>query len=659
MILFITNIKVLQSLRSSLLLSIFITAFQPTCPQNQIRVADYYFDGINGNDSNNGLTPLTAKKTLNALNNLGSSIQNKIIALRDSIIYRRSSSGYAAVRIDYNNVTLTNWYEGGSDKLPRILGSNAKLTNWNNVSGNIWQSTTAVGNNTVYFEFADSIRWGIIKYSQDELLKEFDFYISSGTVYCYSPTDPDIRYLAVETFNRDYCISLFGDGITVEYLQLDYGGIGVAIESVSNNNLIQNCKINFHGTSSGVMSSCCGEGIQLWSSNNIIRGNYIQEASSHGIHIYTLSGDISNNLVEYNVVWNCHHTGYDVNSGSGLNSNINIRYNIYYDTPWAAERQEPGYSGQASGFFCNGNVSNITLAYNLFYNCYQSTCAQIAEGDSIYVYNNTFANTINYGGSGYGAIFGNSNTVAKNNIFVTNGRTTTNGSFLVESNNLVYNYSNGGTGVIEGLNSNPQFIDRFNFNFRLLPNSQAINLGTNLGYSEDLDGNPILGNPDAGAYETMNIGNGSYIMVHPGWNFLSIPRLSTNMSVDFLLPTRNSLVYEFTLNGYQAVTSLQNGIGYIAKFSDTQYIFITGESVSFPIELSEGWNLIGPFDEDVPLSQIYSIPSGIIISNFYGFEDGNYTTTDVLRTGKGYWIKVSSDGIINLNSEVLTKVEDK
>jgi hypothetical protein len=423
--------------------------------------------------------------------------------------------------------------------------------------------------------------------------------------------------------------------------------MGAIIKTTSNNNIIQYCSINFHGKSSGVLDGCCGEGIQLWSSGNVIRGNKIQEASSHGIHIYTLLENISNNLVEHNVVWNCHHTGYDVNADQGSISNITIQNNIYFDTPWAAERQEPGYVGQAVGFFCFGDVKKVTLAYNLFYNIYESTCAQVAGGDSIYIINNTFANTINYGTIGYGAIFGNINTTARNNIFVTNGRMTTAGTFLSESNNLVYNYGNGGTGTISSLKANPMFVNAANYNFSLQSVSPAINLGIDLGYTADIEGNTILGTPDAGAFESP-FNEGNYIIVTPGWNFISIPRLAGTMTTDSLLSARSSAVYEFSNGTYQSVNELQTGKGYAVKFDELHYLFIEGTSISNPIKVFAGWNLIGPFSEDVPISQIITTPPGIINSSFYEFTDGQYSASEFLRVGKGYWIKVSSDGIINL-----------
>ncbi len=163
----------------------------------------------------------------------------------------------------------------------------------------------------------------------------------------------------------------------------------------------------------------------------------------------------------------------------------------------------------------------------------------------------------------------------------------------------------------------------------------------------------------AGIWVLMNNGNGNYIRVDEGWNYISIPKLSENMLASYLLPTAVSQVYYFNGSGYQIVDILQNGKGYIVQFSFPQYIFIDGESVSSPIQVLEGWNLIGPFDKNIPISQVYSIPSGIITSDFFEFNGQSYLISNILGVGKGYWVKVTSDGIINLNGGSLSKDEGK
>ena len=60
------------------------------------------------------------------------------------------------------------------------------------------------------------------------------------------------------------------------------------------------------------------------------------------------------------------------------------------------------------------------------------------------------------------------------------------------------------------------------------------------------------------------------------------------------------------------------------------------------------------YEEDIPVSQITTTPPGIIATYFFGFEDGYYIA-DTLKSGKGYWVRVTEDGVINLNGGALAK----
>jgi len=224
------------------------------------------------------------------------------------------------------------------------------------------------------------------------------------------------------------------------------------------------------------------------------------------------------------------------------------------------------------------------------------------------------------------------------------------------SNNAITGGLGVGSDVITG---NPMFADELGGIFTLLPGSPAIDAGTILSAPFDVDKNgtqrPAGSGWDVGAYEMIFSGSGNYIVVGAGWNYVSIPKLGENMTADFLFPTRTSNVYEYTEIGYQIVNQLQNGKGYAIRFNHSQYIFVDGESVYWPIQVFEGWNLIGPFDENVPISEVTTVPAGIIISNFFEFSGNQFVVSNLLRIGKGYWVKVSSEGILNLNSNTFFK----
>jgi len=65
------------------------------------------------------------------------------------------------------------------------------------------------------------------------------------------------------------------------------------------------------------------------------------------------------------------------------------------------------------------------------------------------------------------------------------------------------------------------------------------------------------------------------------------------------------------------------------------------------IEVTTGWNLIGSLLTGNTLDIISTEPPGIIEGTFYGYNPGGgYYGTDTLNRAKGYWVKVSQNGLI-------------
>lgn len=138
------------------------------------------------------------------------------------------------------------------------------------------------------------------------------------------------------------------------------------------------------------------------------------------------------------------------------------------------------------------------------------------------------------------------------------------------------------------------------------------------------------------------------INISAGWNLLAVPFLSNNMSASNIFPNSTSEIFSYN-NGYYIADTLTNGIGYWVKYNSTQIRQICGVRVSFPIQVSNGWNIIGPFDEEVPTGNIISIPPGIVVSSFYEYNAG-YSVANTLIPGKGYWVKTSDNGELQLNT---------
>lgn len=131
------------------------------------------------------------------------------------------------------------------------------------------------------------------------------------------------------------------------------------------------------------------------------------------------------------------------------------------------------------------------------------------------------------------------------------------------------------------------------------------------------------------------------------------------MSPLSLFPDAVSAAYAFD-NGYVAKPVLENGKGYWLKFNNVGYSTVSGfKAQGHFIDVKKGWNMIGPFENDVNVSAITSNPAGIIQAAFYEFA-GGYKAVNFLTVGKGYWVKVSQDGVLEVpDFMVLSKEKDQ
>ena len=135
----------------------------------------------------------------------------------------------------------------------------------------------------------------------------------------------------------------------------------------------------------------------------------------------------------------------------------------------------------------------------------------------------------------------------------------------------------------------------------------------------------------------------SVVSVNNGWNMIAVPLITEDMSVSKLYPTATS--FAFSYNGaYVIEDTIVAGIGYWLKFGGNEEMQICGLALGDSVPLRTGWNMLGVYEGNVPVTQITTTPPDIIATYFFGFEDG-YNIADTLRSGKGYWVRVTEDGI--------------
>ena len=145
------------------------------------------------------------------------------------------------------------------------------------------------------------------------------------------------------------------------------------------------------------------------------------------------------------------------------------------------------------------------------------------------------------------------------------------------------------------------------------------------------------------------VGSNSFnVVVNEGWNLVSAPKEASDMSTSAIFPSAISDIYEFE-NGYFPVSTIENGEGYWAKFSELEALNIEGNEPTEPVSLNAGWNLIGPFSSTVAIVDITTDPADIVGSSYFGFDE-LYQATAMLKPGKGYWVKSTAAGSMYFNS---------
>jgi len=148
----------------------------------------------------------------------------------------------------------------------------------------------------------------------------------------------------------------------------------------------------------------------------------------------------------------------------------------------------------------------------------------------------------------------------------------------------------------------------------------------------------------------MGIGAGiTPFNIKENWNIVSVPVTVSDYAKTSLFPNAISNAFYFDA-GYFSSDTLRNGIGYWLKFDSAQTVSMTGtERTIDTIDVNAGWNMIGSIGIPASVSNISSIPGGIITSNFFRFTD-TYESDTTLQPGKGYWVKVSQAGQLILSS---------
>jgi len=140
------------------------------------------------------------------------------------------------------------------------------------------------------------------------------------------------------------------------------------------------------------------------------------------------------------------------------------------------------------------------------------------------------------------------------------------------------------------------------------------------------------------------------VPLHGRWNLVSIPVEVGTDSVSAILPTATSNAFRYAGGKYEYGSTMKHGTGYWLTFPPSGNINFSGIPIADDtIDVNAGWNLIGTLGAIIPPSWITSIPSGIVTSNFWGY-DGAYIVAAMLTPGNGYWVKANQSGKLILSA---------
>ena len=152
------------------------------------------------------------------------------------------------------------------------------------------------------------------------------------------------------------------------------------------------------------------------------------------------------------------------------------------------------------------------------------------------------------------------------------------------------------------------------------------------------------------------------VMVIDGWNMVSVPGVNPDgQGVSTWWSGRNTLsdVYKWTGN-YSTVTTATPTEGYWMLHTGAN-TYNTGDEwpaggiqivAHDPIPVSAGWNMIGGYEQSVPIGSLTTTPPGRIVAGTVNGWNGNYYNPTNLEPGYGYWVLLSGDGVINVPTAV-------
>ena len=396
---------------------------------------------------------------------------------------------------------------------------------------------------------------GVEALTKEAVDSTMEWFWGGGILYVYSEDSIDNTY-TVEAGARDYGIIDGGDEtyVTIDDLEIKNSrkrGIMFLGDVANANILIDNCYVH-HTREQGFYlngydncriedsrSEYTGSGFYVSPNSNyntfardtsMYNVHYVNGVNTNGLYMDGHGFGIEESdscIVEYCVA------EYNDDGGFVVDNNVAEDYDVIFRYNKALASANAGYDGYSFGVARMGNGSVASLYYNLGvnygYNSSSNFFVNVDSACTVNVWNNTFVNESDldctvarwYDTEPNGSIDSRNNIIVSYRTSASSYHlyNATSDEFTHSDYNLFYGPNMGqpfklvsttyadldawttGTGLDENsVEDNPDFTSEFT-DFSLQVGSPAINAGTDVGLTQDILGNPMVGLPDMGAYE--------------------------------------------------------------------------------------------------------------------------------------------------------------
>lgn len=350
-------------------LSIVFSFLSGLMPWNAV----YYFDSVNGSDSNSGKSMEEAYQSLDKLNSIRLRQGNKV--------YIACNSVYRGQLFCRKGVTYASYGEG---EKPTFLGSAdaSDPSKWIKTDyPGVWvfdeTFSDDVGN--IIFNSGEAVG-----FKQITLLKDFNgspeglkydlsFWHSTADkkVYLYSERNPALRYEEIEFALCRHVITL-AKGATVDGLRVLYGGAH-GIKGGCIDVTVRNCEVGWTGGSlqPGFDYVRYGNGIEFWadSRNVLVENCHIYQIYDAGMTFQSTADSTMKNITfRNNVIEKCTYSFEYFNGVGGLFKNILIDSNTFLDAGkgWGCQRPDPDYTAHINSWNGKENkAENFVISNNI------------------------------------------------------------------------------------------------------------------------------------------------------------------------------------------------------------------------------------------------------------------------------------------------------